>query len=96
VQGRKVVVQKISRVPSPGTCQIVFVGRPQDDSIDIGAFGRGVLTVGEGEDFVRRGGMIGFVVDNRRITFNINWRVSETAGLKLSSRLLGVAKTVIR
>jgi len=96
VQGRKVAVQKISRAPSPGACQIVFVGRPEDSSIDIGALGRGILTVGEGEDFVRRGGMIAFVVDNRRVTFNINWRVSEAAGLKLSSRLLGVAKTVIR
>lgn len=96
VQGRKVAVQKISRVPAPGTCPIVFVGRLEDDSIDIGALGRGVLTVGEGDDFVRHGGMIGFVVDNRRVTFNINWRVSEAAGLKLSSRLLGVAKTVIR
>ncbi len=95
-QGRKVAVQKISRVPAPGTCPIVFVGRLEDDSIDIGALGRGVLTVGEGEEFVRRGGMIGFVVDNRRVTFDINWRVSEAAGLKLSSRLLGVAKTVIR
>lgn len=96
VQGRRVAVQKISRTPSAGACQIVFVGRLDDDSIDIRSLGRGILTVGEGEDFVRRGGMIGFVVDNRRVTFDINWRVAEAAGLKLSSRLMGVAKTVIR
>jgi hypothetical protein len=95
VQGRKVAIQNISRAPATGACQIVFVGRVED-AIDIGALGRGILTVGEGEDFVRRGGMIGFVIDNRRVTFDINWRVGGAAGLKFSSRLLGVAKTVIR
>jgi hypothetical protein len=95
VQGRKVAIQNISRAPAPGACQIVFVGRVGDDT-DIGALGRGILTVGEGEDFVRRGGMIGFVIDNRRVTFDINWRIAGAAGLKFSSRLLGVARTVIR
>jgi hypothetical protein len=56
--------------------------------------GPGVLTIGEGESFVRDGGMIAFVVENRRVRFGINGAAAASAGLKLSSKLLNVAKSV--
>jgi hypothetical protein len=56
--------------------------------------GPGVLTIGEGENFVHDGGMIAFVVENRRVRFGINETAAAAAGLKLSSKLLNVAKSV--
>jgi hypothetical protein len=53
-----------------------------------------VLTVGEGDGFLREGGMIAFVLENRRVRFDINQSAAEGADLKLSSKLLSVARTV--
>jgi hypothetical protein len=95
VNGRRVVVQRIKRAPAPKTCQVLFWSRPEKDVLKtLPALGPGVLTVGEGEHFVREGGMITFVIENRRVRFDINQTVAENAGLKLSSKLLGVARSV--
>ena len=59
-----------------------------------GRNGPGILTVGEGEEFLRDGGMIAFVIENRRVRFDINQTAAETARLKISSRLLSVARSV--
>jgi hypothetical protein len=40
--------------------------------------------------------MIAFVIENRRVRFEINRTAAENAGLKLSSKLLTVAKLVER
>ncbi len=74
---------------------MVFVETPAKDlRRTLAGLGHGVLTVGEGEGFVRDGGMIGFVVENRRVRFDINQTAAEQAALKLSSRLLSVARAV--
>lgn len=96
VSGRKVVIQRMDRDPQPGTCQIVFVNDQAEAFRNPSGLGRGVLTVGEGEAFARNGGMIGFVIENRRVTFEINRRAAEAAGIKFSSGLLAVAKSVIK
>ena len=97
VNDRKVTVQRIKAVPSPKACQVVFFSGAAKDSVRIlHGLGPGVLTVGEGESFVRGGGMIGFVIDNRHIRFGINQTAAEGAGLRLSSKLLSLAKVVER
>jgi len=55
-----------------------------------------VLTVGDGTNFVHDGGIIGFILEDRRIRFDINLRAATNAGLKMSSRLLTVARYVER
>jgi hypothetical protein len=96
VAGRKIIVQRLEHEPEPGACQVLYVGQHEERPRFTGEPGRAVLTVGEGPDFARSGGMIGFVIENRRITFDINWRAAEASGLKLSSGLLTVARAVIR
>lgn len=97
VKGRRVVVQRINRLPAPKSCHVVFVGAPEKGDHNIlPEVGRGVLTVGEGETFLGEGGMIAFVIENRRVRFEINQAVAASAGLKLSSQLLKVAKSVER
>ena len=87
----------MKQAPAPKSCQVVFVGRPEKDVRKfLPAWGPEYLTVGEGESFVRDGGMIAFVLENRRVRFDINQTAAENAGLKLSSRLLSVAKAVER
>jgi hypothetical protein len=95
VSDRKVVVQKTKQAPPSKSCQVVFFSASEKDVRRIlPGLGPGVLTVGEGEGFVRDGGMIAFVIENRRVRFEIHQSVAENAGLKLSSKLLSVAKAV--
>jgi len=95
VAGRKIVVQRIKHLPPIKSCQELFVYRQEKEVLKtLPAVGPGVLTIGEGESFVRDGGMIAFVLENRRVRFGINEAAAASAGLKLSSKLLSVAKSV--
>jgi hypothetical protein len=95
VNGRRVAIQRIKHVPLPKTCAVLFAGRPERDVAKLLlGLGPGVLTVGEGEGFLRDGGMIAFVIENRRVRFEVNRTAAEKGGIKLSSRLLNVAKPV--
>jgi hypothetical protein len=96
VAGRKIAIRRVERDPAPGSCQVLYIGAHEERPRSTGEPGRAVLTVGEGSEFARNGGVIGFVIENRRVTFDINWRAAEASGLKLSSGLLTVARTVIR
>ena len=95
VQGRRIVVSRVSRVAD--SCMVVFAGSSQRDLARIVSnAGPGVLTVGEGERFLREGGMITFIVENRRVRFDINHKAVAAGGLHVSSKLLSVARTVRR
>jgi hypothetical protein len=96
VYGRKVTVQKVDREPSPGNCKILYFGEHDTSSRLLEEPEHGVLTVGESERFARDGGMIGFVIENRRVSFVINRPAADAAGLRLSSKLLAVAKAVTK
>jgi hypothetical protein len=97
VNGRKVVVERIKRTPEPKSCQVLFWSHPEGEvAKTLSGFGPGVLTVGEGDSFLREGGMISFVIDNRRVRFDIHQTAAENARLKLSSRLLSVARLVAK
>jgi hypothetical protein len=96
VNGRKVALQRIKRLPPSKSCQVLFIGKSEKDTLKtiLPELEPGVLTVGEGESFMRAGGMIAFVIENRRVRFDVNQAVAETAALKLSSKLLSVARSV--
>ena len=95
VGGHKLAVRRISQSPEPRACQAVFIANLEGETRGIlGSLGRGVLTVGEGDGFIRDGGMIALVIENRRVRFDIHQSAAEAAGLKLSSRLLSVARSV--
>lgn len=92
--GRKVVVERI-HPPQAASCQIVFVGHLEKDlQTFLSSLPPGILTVGEGDFFLREGGQIAFVIENRRVRFDINQKAATTAGLKISSKLLTVARSV--
>jgi len=54
-----------------------------------------VLTVGDMKDFTAKGGIIGFVVEKGKVRFEINLTTARRAKLKISSKLLRLAKRVI-
>jgi hypothetical protein len=93
--GHPITILRLAEPPAPRTCQLVFISADSRNVPKIlTALGAGVLTVGDGETFLRDGGIIGFVVENRRVRFDIDQKAAEAAALKVSSRLLSVARTV--
>lgn len=54
-----------------------------------------MLTVGDMDGFARHGGIIGFVMDDNKVAFEINAGAAKRAKLKVSSKLLKLAKSVI-
>ena len=93
VAGKRVVVQRIRRWQT--SCRVLFVGRSEQDiSSLLGGVGNGVLTVGDTEGFLRGGGMVNFVVEDRRVRFDINQRAVKRGALNISSRMLTVARRV--
>jgi hypothetical protein len=96
VNGQRIVIQRSRREP-PKPCKILYVEKSERGVSEILTnVGRGVLTVGEGENFLREGGMIAFVLENHRVRFGINLAPARNASLRFSSKLLNVAKEVER
>jgi YfiR/HmsC-like len=97
VNGRKLVARRLQRVPAGHACQVVFVSPSEKDARGILAgLGPGVLSVGDRAGFLREGGIIGFVVENNHIRFDIDQRAAAKAALTISARLLSVARQVVR
>ncbi len=95
INNRKVVVRRLRKWQQP--CDVVFFSNSERDTPSIlREIGSGVLTVGESPDFLRHGGMINFVIADRRVRFDVNRTAAENASVKISSRLLGVARSVMR
>jgi hypothetical protein len=79
-------------------CQVLFIGAEEKKPLPeilAKAKANSVLTVGESEHFVQDGGMIGFVLEENKIRFAVNLEAAQKAKLKISSRLLALAKSVI-
>jgi len=55
-----------------------------------------ILTVGETGNFLENGGIINFVLEEKKVRFEINLDAANTSKLKISSQLLRLAEKVIQ
>jgi hypothetical protein len=97
VQGRPIIVKRVRRVEDLGPCHIVFIrgrGDAAVSSLIHQASAPYRLVVGEDPEFAERGGGIGFYFEQRRIKFTVNVGATERAGLKVSSKLLKIARVI--
>jgi len=98
VNGHRLEVAHPDGVPQARACQILFVASSEKQKVrDIlrNLAGISVLTVGDTAGFAKMGGIINFVLDDSRVRFEINIKAAERANLKLSARLLTVAKLIV-
>ena len=97
VQDKKLVFMPLSGLQQASGCQVLFISASETDNLVtiLGKVQRPpVLTVSDIDQFIQRGGMVGFTMDQNRVRFNINLAAADKAGLKISSQLLKLAKTV--
>jgi hypothetical protein len=95
VQGQALSTRRIATTNETHDCRVLFIGA--ESGVDLDATlaalkGRPILTIAEGKDAVRRGAMIGLVIDGEHIAFDINTTAAHDGGLTLSSKLLRLAR----
>jgi hypothetical protein len=98
VNGRKLEVTQALDLQVARTCHILFIASSETarlKQIFESLRGTDALTVGDTKDFVEQGGMINFVLENSRVQFEVNRKAAEQGGLKISSKLLSVARLVV-
>jgi hypothetical protein len=97
VNGRKLEVNQVVDLQLARTCHIIFIASSETAQLKRileSLRGTNALTVSDAKGFTEQGGMINFVLENDRVQFEVNRKAAEQAGLKISSKLLSVAKVV--
>lgn len=97
VQTKSIVVKRVATLEEARTCQLVFVGASEARILTpiLQALATSsILTVSDIAGFAKRGGMIGFTIEDKRVRFEINLEAAERANLRISSRLLKLARIV--
>lgn len=97
--GRSLVIRRLKRTQDARSCHIVFVSRSEKGrfaEILEAVKGAPVLTVADTERFAHRGGMLNFYLEQNRVRFEVNVTAAEQARLKISSKLLRLARIVKR
>lgn len=95
IGGRSLAVQYFADARDLGPCQVLFV-----NSSDTGFMhaiheklkGKDVLSIGESDQFPWTGGIIRFYDEDNKVRFEINLDAATEAHLKISSKLLRLAR----
>ena len=98
IQDRKLVIKRVATVQEAAGAQLLFVSASERHALAAilaAVKDLPILTVSDIKDFAQHGGMLGFSADEKKVRFHVNARAAEQAGLKISSQLLKLAKTVI-
>ena len=108
VKGKKVLIKRFKsleelkesseQIESLGRCHLLFIcfseKKKLKEIINL-VKDHGVLIVGDMKDFLKSGGMINFLMEDKKVGFEINNAVAKQAKLKIRSKLLRLAKRVI-
>ena len=90
--GGRPVTSRVIRQPDDG-CHVVFVPEGAAAGAYIRAAStRPTLTVGESPGFIGMGGIVNFIREGTNVRFEIDPMTAERAGLRISSRLLQLAR----
>ena len=96
VAGHRLEVWRPQDGSSWRTCNLVFVADPgfrlAKQLVEIKTLP--VLTVGDGRGFSQAGGIIELYLEGGKMHFSVNLDAAERAGIRLSSRLLTLAKII--
>ena len=97
-ESRTFVIEQISDLRQAIGCHILFVSaserrrvRPILEAVRTRS---GVLSIGDLEDFAAQGGVVNFKLEDGRIRFEINVIAAGQQGLRVSAKLLSLAKIV--
>jgi hypothetical protein len=97
VNGHTIMIKHLHGPDEIKDCHLIFLaasaGKQQQKLIEA-AKGSAVLLVAETPGFARSGGTINFITESGRLLFEVNINAAESAHLKISSKLLALARIV--
>ncbi|MBN1909862.1 MAG: DUF4154 domain-containing protein [Pirellulales bacterium] len=98
IDGRRLVIRQFSSLDQYTTCHVLFVvwniNEEEQKAVIKRLGGSHVLLVGETPDFTKEGGVVSFYIEENRVRFEINVAAARRESLKISSKLLNLAKLV--
>src|ERR1700733_2818380 len=85
VGARPVVTRSLSARASPEGCQVLYIEAAAPFSRDYmsAAVNPALLTVGDAQDFIHKGGIVELFADSNRLRFNVNLDNARRAGLRI-------------
>ncbi len=97
IGGRPVQVTQVALKPVPRQCAMLYTsGLATRDIAPLvdGLAGASVLSVGDSSEFTRRGGVIHLYLEDGHMRFAVNVAAAEKARLRISAKLLNLARIV--
>jgi hypothetical protein len=97
VQGHQLEVREFRPGEDLRVCRVLFMSVSEKKRLAstlAGLNGSSVLTVGDMDHFIESGGMVQFVMEEKRVRFAIDIGATSRSRLKVSSKLLSLARTV--
>jgi hypothetical protein len=95
VDGRQIVVRHFPSADQMEPCQVLFVPTGDDDALPAimaKLASAPVLTVGESDRFMAAGGGIRFFLEDNKMRFEIDPAATDAARLKVSAKLMKLAR----
>ena len=98
IQGHNLKIKHLAQGDSAQECQLLFITE-EEKPIRVREWlkniaNKPVLTVSGTDEFLDNGGMIGLVNDGNHLQFEVNLKRVEQVGIKLSSKMLQIARAV--
>jgi len=97
IKDRPLKFRRNVQLDSIEQCHILFISEEEQENLEDIVYALNnlpVLTVGESESFAERGGIVNLPQIKGRIRIEININAAQNAGLKMSSKLLTLAKII--
>jgi len=98
IRNRALSIRKVDNISQGDNCQMLFIAssaRYRLQPLLAAAGRRGILTISDMKDFARLGGMIGLLIVDNRLTFDINRAAAGKASVSFDSQLLNLAHDLI-
>lgn len=98
IDGRAVVAKRFATMDDYTPCQILFISATADPQLKATVLEKlpktGLLVVSEEPGLAQRGAVVNFFVEQNKVRFEINVEAARQRHLKVSSKLLSLAKIV--
>ncbi len=97
IDGRPLQIQHFSSAREIENCHILFIHpafTPRLDNVLKALKGKEILTVSDGSNFIKQGGMIRFIKESNKIRLQVNLSAVKATDITISSKLLRLSEIV--
>jgi hypothetical protein len=97
INGRPIEIQRYTSVKQIKDCHILFIDpavTPRLDNMLHELKGKEILTVSDGSNFIKQGGMVRFIKESNKIRLQINLSAVKASDITISSKLLRLSEIV--